>query len=325
MSEKREDLERQINLTFAFLSAESYSRRFLTQSWIRKNVTGYADLSDDAFRKKLQRDLAALHRVGVPIKHFSIDTGPAQGQNGYRLSREDYELPAVDFTAEEAAVLGMAGEMGSTLELGAFARSGWTKLAAGGARRDLSADSPAVSSAGDLRGLSAAILDALLSARQRGRRIAFTYTPDKARPPVRRTMDLWGLVPEGDRIYLVGFDPDRGAVRCFRITRVSGVDILGAAVHQPPAGTNLQEVVREQLRGYHVLTDATIRVEPGRAVPLTEVAEALGDNRWRLHDVDRRWLVRTAAAHAPAAVVEEPAEVIEEVVDLLQQSLREVD
>lgn len=75
MSDRKEDLERQINLTFAFLSANSYSRKFLTQVWIRDNVGDYKGLTDTAFRKKLQRDLAYLRRVGVPIEQFTVTSG----------------------------------------------------------------------------------------------------------------------------------------------------------------------------------------------------------------------------------------------------------
>lgn len=109
MSDRKEDLERQINLTFAFLSANSYSRKFLTQVWIRDNVGDYKGLTDTAFRKKLQRDLAYLRRVGVPIEQFTVTSGIAEGQQAYRLAQDSYKLPEVEFTPDEAAVLGMAG------------------------------------------------------------------------------------------------------------------------------------------------------------------------------------------------------------------------
>ena len=92
MSDRKEDLERQINLTFAFLSANSYSRKFLTQVWIRDNVGDYKGLTDTAFRKKLQRDLAYLRRVGVPIEQFTVTSGIAEGQQAYRLAQDSYKL-----------------------------------------------------------------------------------------------------------------------------------------------------------------------------------------------------------------------------------------
>lgn len=317
MANKKEDLERQINLTFAFISAESFSRKFLTQAWIRTNVGGYKDLSDDAFRKRLQRDLAFLRRVGVPIEQFSGAMGTSEGQQAYRLNHEGYELQELEFSPEEAAVLGLAGEMGHSLELGAFARSGWTKIAASGAERDLGSPA-AVTSAGDLRALSAKNLDAILHARQRGHRIQFTYTRNQTESPNIRTMDIWGLVPERDRIYLVGFDVDRNAERCFRVTRVSDIKPVGNAEHPAPPETDLQELVRSQLRRGSELIDATLRVEDGRAVAFTSIATPLGDDRWRLRDVDRDWLVRIAAAHAPEAIVLEPHGVVDEIIALLE-------
>ncbi|ALC05855.1 hypothetical protein CDES_07210 [Corynebacterium deserti GIMN1.010] len=321
MSDRKEDLERQINLTFAFLSAGSYSRKFLTQAWIRDNVGGYKGLTDGAFRRKLQRDLAYLRRVGVPIEQFTLDTG--DNQQAYRLSQDSYELPEVEFTPEEAAVLGMAGEMGQNQELGAFARSGWTKLAAAGAHRDLSRNT-ALTNAGDLRTLSARNLDTIIKARHRTKQITFSYQYSQTVPPVTRRMDPWALVPEHDRIYLVGFDLDRDAPRSFRITRVSDIEVGGPATHPIPEGLDLQDFVRAQLRHKSVLVDATLRITPDRAVELKAAGVEQPDGTWLFNDVDRQWLVTTAAAHAPEAVVLEPEDVINDVVHLLRAAQQEV-
>lgn len=318
MAIKREDLERQINLTFAFLSAESYDRKYLTQAWIHTNLQGYKDLSEDAFRKALQRDLLALKKAGVPIENHAVSTGPHEGKQAYRLDSDGYELKDVEFTPEEAAVLGLAGEMGQDLELGAFARSGWTKIAASGANRDLGTAGAAVTNAGDLRVLSARDLDAIMRARRVNRTIRFAYTRSKTDAASVRTMDVWGLVPDRDRIYLVGYDIERGEVRSFRITRISAVEVLDQpAEHPAPAGTDLQEVVRSSLRRGSELIDAHLIVEEGRAVALTSEGTSLGDNTWLLKDVDRDWLIRNAAAHAPEAIIIEPRDVIDEVIALL--------
>lgn len=311
MGSKRDDLERLVNLTFAFLSAESYSRKALTLSWIRTHVQGYSDLNDIAFRKKLSRDLAYLRRVGVPLEKVE------GSELAYRLCHSDYHLPEVHFTAAEAAVLGLIGEMGQSHELDAFARSGWTKLAAGGAERDLS-PSPPVINAGDLRTLSAQTLDAVLKARHHGRRIAFSYVRSRALEASTRTMDPWGLVPEGDRIYLVGFDLDREAPRSFRITRISDVHMIAPATHVLPEGTDLQELVRAQLRRGRELIDAHLRITEGRAVALSSVGVLHGDGTWWLKDVERDWLIRNAAASAPDAVLLAPADAVADVVSLLE-------
>lgn len=317
--DKREVLERQINLTFAFLSAESYDRKYLTQSWIWENLEGYKHLENDAFRKALQRDLAALQQAGVPIEKYTLTSGQHEGKPAYRLDSEGYELKDVEFTPEEAAVLGLAGEMGRDLELGAFARSGWTKIAASGANRDLGAAGAALSNTGDLRVLSARDLDAIMRARRLGRRISFTYTRSRTEVPHLRTMDVWGLVPERDRIYLVGYDIDRDQVRTFRITRITNVTLLNeSAEHPAPRDADLQEVVRSALRRGSELIDAHLVVEKGRAVALTSEGTPQGDGgTWELKDVDRNWLIRNAAAHAPEAIVTWPQDVIDEVIALL--------
>ncbi len=318
MADRSEHLERQINLTFAFISAATYDRKYLTQAWIHSNLAGYRNLSEDAFRKALQRDLVTLRKAGVPIENYTIATGPFEGKQAYRLDSEGYELKDVEFTPEEAAVLGLAGEMGQDLELGAFARSGWTKIAASGANRDLGAAGAVVANAGDLRVLSAKDLDNIQRARRLGRRIRFTYTRSQTDVPISRMMDIWGLVPERDRIYLVGHDIDRDRVRCFRITRIGEIEILGNPIEHPvPDGTDLQEVVRLNLRRGSELIDAHLAVQSGRAVALTSQGTPLGDDRWLLEDVDRNWLIRVAAAHAPEAMVTQPQDVIDEVIALL--------
>lgn len=318
MAPRRDDLERQINLTFAFLSAESFDRKYLTQAWIRSSLDGYRDMSMDSFRKALQRDLVALRKAGVPIESQILPSGPHEGKQAYRLDSEGYELKDIEFTPEEAAVLGLAGELGQDLELGAFARSGWTKIAASGANRDLGTAGAAVSNAGDLRVLSARDLDAIMRARHKSLRIQFTYTRSRTESPGSRSMDVWGLVPERDRIYLVGHDIDRDEVRCFRITRISGVRVLEDPVEHPaPPGTDLQAVVRTHLRRDKELIDAHLTVREGRAVALTSEGTHLGDNRWVLKDVDRDWLIRNAAAHAPEAIVTAPRDVVDEVIALL--------
>lgn len=93
--------------------------------------------------------------------------------------------------------------------------------------------------------------------------------------------------------------------------------MLGEQAENPPPAADLQEVVRANLRRGSELVDAHLIVEKGRAVALTSEGTSLGDNRWLLQDVDRNWLVRTAAAHAPEAVVTQPRDVIDEVVALL--------
>lgn len=317
MTKEDAPIERLTNLTFALLDSEKAGRQFLTGEWLRSHVKGYggADREPDsgAAKRMLKRDVATLIRAGVPIESVAADHGV-----GYRLQAEDYSLPEVQFTREEAAMLGLAGEVGQTGELAAFTRSGWTKLAASGVTRDLAA-TPVFNAVNDLSRLDPAQLDLLLGAAREGSSISFSYRPDPVSEPATRKMDPWGIVNYRDRLYLVGHDLERDAPRSFRIFRATGIKATGAATH-PYNGEDLQQLVAESLRHQKVLIDAVVHVAEGHALEITDRAEAIGDGRWWLIDVDRDWLVRTAAGHAPEVVLEQPVELREQIRTLITQA-----
>lgn len=316
MTEEDRQIERLTNLTFAFLGAEKAGRQFLTGEWLRGHVKGYRDASgtdSQAARRRLKRDIATLIRAGVPVESVAGRDGP-----GYRLQTEEYPLPEVQFTPEEAAMLGLAGDIGQTGELAAFTRSGWTKLAASGVSRELSS-TPVFNAVNDLSRLDPKQLDLLLDACRKHQRISFSYRPDRVSEPRTRTMDPWGIVNHRDRLYLVGHDIDRDAARSFRIFRATEIRVIGEATHER-GDVDLQQLVATSLRHQKELVDAVLWVEEGHALELTDRAEPLEQNRWRLVDVDRAWLVRTAAGHAPSAVLEEPEELRTEIRALIAQA-----
>ncbi|QGU07396.1 hypothetical protein COCCU_07310 [Corynebacterium occultum] len=312
MTEEDPQIERLTNLTFAFLDADRAGRGFLSNDWIREHVKGYARGGRDATAKLLRRDLALLIRAGVPIETIAAEEG-----NRYRLQTDDYALPEVSFTLEEATMLGLAGEIGQRGELAAFARSGWTKLAASGATRTLE-QIPAFNSFNDLARLSAEQLDTLLVACREHHRISFSYRADRVSEPVLRTMDPWGIVNHRNRLYLVGHDLDRGTHRSFRIFRATDIKELGPATHRQE-DRNLQELVEEGLRNQKIMVDALISVPGKGAQVLKDQGEEESPGKWRLVDVDRDWLVRTVTGYAPEVVLLEPAEVREDVRALLIQ------
>lgn len=319
MTDKDPGLERLTNLTFAFLNAKDLGRQFLTSAWVRRHVDGYQGRDEESFEKAFQRDRAILTKVGVPIEAVAegaIEAG--KRVTGYRLQEEEYSLPAVSFTPEEATVLGLAGDRGMTGELAVFARSGWTKIAAGGASRELRQQGT-FAVTGDITSLKGKTLDLLIGACAQGRSLAFTYTAHPGAEPVTRRLEPWGLVPLRGRMYLVGFDLDRQAARSFRITRVSDFDVTGTSTHSRP-DTDLQQIVEDSLRIGKELVSATIRMPQG-AVP---ELEALGERRGdvvELRDVDKHWLVRTCISNAPEALLIAPVALRDEVIAGLRQAV----
>lgn len=306
-------VSRLTNLVFALINADRNGGRMLTPAWIREHVDGYQGLGDDAFLTKLRRDIATLGRAGVPL----TSSPSGDGVTTYRLLSDEYDLPEVTFTPEEAAVLGLAGEMGRSSELGAFARSGWTKLAASGVSRDLS-QAPVFTNVNDLHRLPPELLKDTLAIIRAGYRMSFEYLATPTSAPARRVMDPWGLVPLHDRLYLVGHDIDRDEPRCFRIRRIRDVRALRAPATHTEAPESLQTIVEKSLRVGRRRVDAVLHIPEGTALELAAAGTRRADGLVELVDVDRDWLARTAAGFAPDVVVHEPTDVRADIIALLR-------
>lgn len=301
VAEQTSVVERLTNLTFALLGS-SKPRDY---DWVRGHVEGYKDRTDIALTRMLGRDVRSLRRAGVP----------ARMENGMIwVDKDVYELPPISFTDEEAFVLGLAGDLGTAGSLGAFARSGWTKIAAGGATRTFDAP-PIAALDNDISRLDAETVTAVTACARSNTRMRFTYRPSPTADPQTRTMDPWGIVALNNRAYVVGYDVDRGAERSFRAVRVSDIRKVQARDFHLP-DRPLQKVVEDSLRG--PVVDAVVAVDPGTAHELVAAGTLGEDGRVKLRNVERDWLVRTAASSAPCAVVLEPEDVRTDVVALLQ-------
>src|SRR5258706_2069122 len=123
--------ERLVNLVICLLS----TRQFISAERIRDAVPGYeaADGSpstDEAFKRMFERDKAELRDLGIPLdtgrnSHFDSD-------EGYRISRRDYELPPIEFDPAEATAIGLAARLWQSATLGEPAPAALMKLRAAG-------------------------------------------------------------------------------------------------------------------------------------------------------------------------------------------------
>ncbi|GAB3074657.1 helix-turn-helix transcriptional regulator [Corynebacterium aquatimens] len=303
MAEKSSDavIQRLTNLTFALLG----SSRPRDYEWIQKNVEGYENRSDEAFKRMVARDVQSIRRAGVPARHRDGEVW---------VDKDAYQLPAIEFTDEEAAVLGLAGDLGGAGSLGAFARSGWTKIAAGGATRRFD-DAPVAALDNDIVRLDTDVLTAVTACVRSKTRIRFAYYPSPTTNPQTRTMDPWGIVALNNKAYVVGWDVDREAERSFRAIRVRDVKKVKSDSFVNPT-RSLQEIVEDSLRGPTV--DAVLSIEPGAGRELTEKAFKEDSGTYWLRDVERDWLVRTVVSFAPNVKVVEPKDVAQDVVALLR-------
>ncbi|HZZ56072.1 MAG TPA: DNA-binding transcriptional regulator, partial [Trebonia sp.] len=102
MSKRR--TERLLSIVVLLLS----SRRYLTAEEIRAAVSGYPD-EHEAFKRMFERDKEELRELGIPLEtgvNNALDEEP-----GYRIKKQDYELPEIRLEADEAAVLGIASRV----------------------------------------------------------------------------------------------------------------------------------------------------------------------------------------------------------------------
>lgn len=199
-------LERLINLVAALLETP----RPLTADELRQRVPGYAD-DQVAFRRAFERDKETLREMGIPVSVEPLEGMGAEGAVGYRVRREDYELPDLGLEPDELAALHLAA---TTVRLeGAQGAEALWKL--GGAVAE-GGPVAAVAALPGEEGL--APLFGAVAARQT---VHFRYRDED------RTVDPWRLSFRNGHWYLAGFDRGRGAERLYRVDRIASAPELG--------------------------------------------------------------------------------------------------
>lgn len=300
--------ERLVNLVICLLS----TRQFLTAERIRDAVPGYeaADgtvRADEAFKRMFERDKAELRDLGIPLETGRNSVFDAE--DGYRITRRQYELPPLHFDPAEAAAVGLAARLWQSATLGTPARSALIKLRAGGADVDAAA-APGAAPHVDASDPS---LPALIDAARTARAVRFDYLKSGSGVIERRTIEPWGVLSWRRRWYVAGFDRDRGEPRSFRLSRVAGdVDVLGPAdaTHRPDTFDLLELVAG---RGPDAARVARIQVTGDGAGQLRRVAERDDDGILTVAFSDVSWLARMVASAGAAARVLDPPDLIDAV------------
>jgi proteasome accessory factor B len=99
--------ERLLNLVILLLVSNNY----VTKERIRALTEPYRNCpTDDAFEKMFERDKDELRSLGIPIEVGFLDKF-FEDEQGYRIKRDAFELPSIDFASDEAAVLGLAARV----------------------------------------------------------------------------------------------------------------------------------------------------------------------------------------------------------------------
>ncbi|MDT8912704.1 WYL domain-containing protein [Amycolatopsis sp. PS_44_ISF1] len=262
--------ERLVNLVLALLS----TRQYLTAERIRGIVPGYADAaSEEAFFRTFERDKTELRELGIPLETGRNSAFDAV--EGYRIARRDYELGEIDLAPDEAAAVGLAVRLWDSPELTGQAQGALVKLRAAGVEVDDQA--PTVI---EPRVRAEPAFGPLLAAVQNGRAVRFEYRRVGSPERMVRTLEPWGVVSWRARWYVVGHDRDRGATRCFRLSRVTGrVTPFGpAGAVTRPEGVNLLKLVSVTGGGDESspVTTARLWVADGRAAGVRRRGRVVG-------------------------------------------------
>ena len=226
--------ERLLNLLITLL----VSRTYVTKDRLRRVVEAYGEAGDDAFEKMFERDKEELRSLGIPIEVGYVDRA-FEDEPGYRIERSAFELPDIDLTPQEAAVIGLAARVWQHAGLAAATSDALVKLKAAGVTVDrealnivqpqLTAEEPA--------------FEPLWDATRTRTPVRFDYRTSRSASSTTRHLQPWGVVSYGGRWYVVGHDTDRGEPRIFRLSRVQGAvlrrrrrGLVRGAAQDRPAG-----------------------------------------------------------------------------------------
>lgn len=311
-------LERLVDLVALLLE----TRRPLTFEDIRSAMPEAYGQEDDAAAKRMfERDKDTLRDIGVPVELEPTDAWDTD--RGYRIRKDRYYLPEIDFTPDEVWALFVAAHAPGADD---DARLAFRKLTTGAESNVLAqvaerAPAPGFDASGPHLGAVAAALA--------GRRaVAFSYRPLKGRSG-KRTVDPYALLFRSGNWYLVGMDRARKDVRAYRLSRfASGVREVGEA-SAPPEGFDARAHVEAGPWGLG-RPEATARVRFHSRVAWMAAASARGARTvdagepggWVTMEVPAALtdqFVSWVLSFGPDAVVEAPADIRGEVVARLRE------
>ncbi|GAA3524677.1 WYL domain-containing protein [Aeromicrobium flavum] len=305
--------ERLMNLVFTLLATNQY----LTKEQIRSSIAEYREDTDVAFERKFERDKQELRDLGLEIETGTYDA--LGGVTGYRLLRAEVELPQIDLTVEEAAVLGLAGQLWDHAGMAAETTTALAKLKAIGNDIDpsvlrmtearLSADEPA--------------FDAVFDATGRRMPIAFEYRRPEGETTLRH-LEPWGMTSYREHWYVGGFDRDRGGPRLFRLSRIVG-DVKpdgDPGEYEVPEDADLKKVARA-LHPPEPDATAVLQVTAGRGQSLRRHAVRVDRLDDTTDEVEVAYAVQgdiagDIASYGPDVLVVSPPELRAAVIERLR-------
>jgi proteasome accessory factor B len=318
--------ERLLNLLILLL----VQRHYISKDRIRATVDVYRDATDEAFERMFERDKDELRALGVPIELGNVDP-LFDDETGYRIRPDDFALPGIELSADEAAVVGLATRVWQHAGLAGHTSDALAKLTAAGveidrSRLDIAAPVVTVDDP-NFDVFWQASLDKVL--------VTFDYQRSGSAGAKTRRLEPWGVVSYSGRWYAVGRDVDRDDERLFRLSRVQGKArrVGRAGAYEVPPGTNLRELTKRLGPGPRS-EKGTVLARTGTCLGLRRYATLLdeavpgpdGTTGWDRLEVafsSADQLADDLLALGPSAYAESPAEVSKIVVERLSRALEE--
>jgi proteasome accessory factor B len=307
--------ERLMNLTIALLC----SRRFLEKEQIRKAVQGYEGLNDESFDRAFERDKEELRSLGVPIETGS-NSYLFDDEVGYRILRSDFELPQIEFSPDEAAVLAVAAQVWQNASNAKAAGHALSKLTAAGVSPDrnrLAALQPRIN-------VREKAFEPLWNATLHKQLVSFSYKGATA----TRNVAPWRLLQRKGAWYLLGFDINKKEERIFKLSRIdSAVKIVSEPnAFELPANVDLSELAARLENRSAPEKTAVLALRDGRAQQLRRIGfpapqehqVPAGYSAWVVPYSGSYFLVGELARNGADALVLEPLELREEVATHLE-------
>ncbi|MGB3187112.1 MAG: WYL domain-containing protein [Ornithinimicrobium sp.] len=311
--------ERLLNLVIALL----YTKAPLSKARIRAAVPQYQDSGDEAFDRMFERDKDELRTLGIPLRTEEIDPF-FDDEAGYRIDRREYQLPEIEFSADEVAVIGMASRAWSQASLAGPAAQAMRKLQVAG----IEPDEASVAGVEPLLHTTEPAFEAVRTATIAGRAIRFDYRASRAGVVGQRHLQPWALTNWHGRWYVTGHDLGRDAPRVFRLDRItSGISVDRAgrgSAYAVPAGHDPRAMITDAFdepRPGDSDMVTRLRVRPGTAYSLRRRASSVVDGEHELGEWDQatftdiapQSLIAHITAAGPDVEVIEPAEVADAV------------
>jgi len=235
---------------------------------IRRRVEGYALMTDDAYKRRFYEDRAELAELGIEIAHESAE---GTDTDLYTLPASSYYLPAIEFEPGELSalatclfVLGDRFAYSEPLRLALLSLSAMRPAQPA----DALATPVSVLPEREARRIAAALPKVQQAVATR-KTIAFTYYSIGRDEELPRRVDPYLLLVVGDEWYLIGLCHLRGAIRTFRLSRItSKVSFATKAPHDfgPPRRFDLDAYVnRPPWQLGETVAEATVRVSAAMA------------------------------------------------------------